>query len=116
MVKIRTRNGSVKVNGNSNIVVGRSLVVNGKKIIVDGVEQPFDDEFSEINIVIEGDVERVEGDFDTLTANTVGAISTQSGDVHCGDVAGSVSTMSGDVRCGDIGGSVSTMSGDIRKC
>lgn len=114
MVKISTRKGSVSINGNNCIAAGGSLIINGKRIFIDGKEQSFEEQFSEIHITIQGDVEIIDGEFDTLKAGNVGSINTVSGDIKCGDISGSVATMSGDVTCRKIGGHVSTMSGDIR--
>lgn len=115
MVKIRTRNGSISINGNNCIAAGGSVIINGRKILVDGKELSLEEQFSEVHISVQGDVEMVDGEFDTLTAKSVGSITTASGDINCGDVSGSVTSMSGDIRCGNVGGSVSTMSGDIRR-
>jgi hypothetical protein len=108
---------------NLNMVNGR-IVVNGKeyrgnniqivngKVVVDGVEQ---DEIHDhkITVTVHGDVKQLQTSSGNVTAENVGTIQTNSGDVNCGDVSGSVKTMSGDVRCGTVKGNVKTMSGDI---
>ena len=106
---------TITINGKRmNFSGGNVSVINGK-VIVDGknVDVPDAPVF---NIVVEGNVGEVSGDFATVTvAGDAGSVKTMSGDAKVdGNVNGSVSTMSGDVRVkGSIGGSVSTMSGDI---
>lgn len=102
----------VKVNGTSFSGKG-TIIVNNGRVIVDGRDVTPDAKV--IRIEVTGNVESLSVDAcATLCVNgSVGDVSTQSGDVKCGDVNGSVSTMSGDVRCGSVGGNVKTMSGDI---
>lgn len=103
--------GSININGKD--FVGRNVVINGDKVIIDGVTQ--DQAIGHlVNITVHGDVDKIENEYGTVTANNVGTIKTMSGDVKCGDVSGSASTMSGDITCGNIAGSASTMSGNIR--
>lgn len=102
--------GSVNIDGKS--FSGRSIVIENGKVTVDGVTQ--DGSLTgDINVTVDGDVEKLELAYGKVECKNVGSVATQSGDVECHDVSGSVSTMSGDVDCGRVGGSVSTMSGDI---
>lgn len=107
----------INMNGNRVVIDGKSFsgrsvsIINGK-VIVDGIEQPGS-LIGDINVTAEGNIDKLENASGSIKANNVNTISTQSGNITCGDVNGSVSTMSGDVRCNSIGGSVTTMSGDI---
>jgi hypothetical protein len=101
---------------NSKSVSGRNIVVVNGRVIVDGKDET--PESKEINIVVTGDVEKLEVDAcSKIEVNgNVHNVKTLSGDVEIsGVVSGNVQTMSGDVKCGDIGGSVSTMSGDVKR-
>lgn len=93
---------------------GRSVTITNGRVVVDGKDLTPD--AKDIRIEVSGNVENITADAcNSITVNgSVGEVSTQSGDVKCGDVVGSVSVMSGDVRCGSVGGSVKTMSGDIK--
>jgi hypothetical protein len=111
---------SMTINGKRINVPGRNLTINGDKIIVDGKQVDLDGFGNDkvFNIVVEGNVDKVDGDFASIeVVGDAGSVKTMSGDATVrGDVTGSVSTMSGDVRVkGAIGGNVSTMSGDIKK-
>jgi hypothetical protein len=109
-MQINMKNGRVVIDGKE--FRGNNVSIINGKVTVDGIKQ--DGELvGDINIVVHGDVERIENSSGVVKANNVGNIKTQSGDVECSAVSGSVQTMSGDVTCGDIKGSVSTMSGDI---
>lgn len=104
-------NGRINIDGRS--FTGRNISISNGKVTIDGIVQ--DGELvGDINITVEGDIEKLENATGLVKANNVGSISTLSGDVECGNVSGSVSTMSGDVDCGTIGGNVKTMSGDIK--
>lgn len=106
---------TVTINGKPYISSGGSITVVGNRVIIDGKDMTFD--ANEIRIEVTGNV----GNLSVNACNTlhvkgsVGDVSTQSGDVTCGDVKGSVSTMSGDIRCGSVGGNAKTMSGDISR-
>lgn len=91
---------------------GNSVSIQNGKVTIDGKisADVFD---HEINIIINGDIDLLDNSNGTVTANNVGSISTQSGNVICKDVSGSVSTMSGDIACPVISGNARTMSGDI---
>lgn len=108
---------SISVNGVTISGLGRSVVIHDGKVIVDGKDvTPAD--VKEINITINGNVDKVEADACQTISVTgdVGNVKTLSGDITVtGDVKGSVQTMSGDVDCGgSVAGSVSTMSGDVK--
>jgi len=112
VMKIFSGGSSITIDGKS--FNGKNVSIVNGKVIVDGVTQ--DGELTgDINVVVHGDIDRLENSCGTVTAKAVGSISTQSGDVICEGVNGSVSTMSGDVRCTAISGSVSTMSGDVSR-
>jgi DUF4097 and DUF4098 domain-containing protein YvlB len=108
--------GNIIINGKRVATGGNITIVNGT-VIVDGKPVELDDS-PVFNIVVEGNVEQVSGDFATITVNgDSGPVKTMSGDVAVqGDVMGDAKTMSGDVRvAGGITGKVSTMSGDIKR-
>lgn len=92
---------------------GRSVTITNGRVIVDGKDLTPD--AKDIRIEVSGNVENITADAcNSITVNgAVGEVSTQSGDVKCGDVAGFVSSMSGDIDCGNVRGNVKTMSGDI---
>jgi hypothetical protein len=92
----------------------RSVVIKNGKVIIDGIDVTPDSKT--INIVIQGNVDRLEVDSCEAIAVTgsVKTLSSISGDVNCGDISGNVNSISGDIRCGDIGGNVSTISGDVK--
>ena len=106
----------VTINGTTIVTSGRSISVVGNKVIIDGKEIDLPDA-KQINISVEGSVEKLEVDVCekiSVTGN-VGNLASQSGDVEvAGNVSGSIQTMSGDVRCGAVGGNISTMSGDVK--
>ena len=105
---------TISINGMTIQGSGKVVISNGK-IMVNGKDVTPDSK--EINIVINGDVEKLEVDCcnKVEVIGSVKNIKTQSGDVEVtGDVDGNIQTMSGDVDCGMIGGSVSTMSGNVK--
>lgn len=103
---------TVIING-TTITAGRNITISGNRVIVDGKDVTPD--AKDIRIEVNGNVESISVDACNIinVTGSVGDLSTQSGDVKCGDVAGSVQSMSGDVRCGAVRGNVKTMSGDI---
>lgn len=110
---MKVSNGSIVINGNS--YSGRNITINNNKVIIDGVVQTFDE--TEINIVINGDVEGgVElssGDI-TIGGSVSGKVSTKSGDIRiAGNTTGDVSSMSGDVNCGSVVGDIRTVTGNV---
>ena len=110
-MNMNIRSGHVVVNGKR--YQGRNISIINGMVSIDGITQ--DGELAgDINIIVNGDVDNIENECGSIAAQNVGSISTQSGDVRCGDVSGSIQTMSGDVTCKTVKGSVRTMSGDIR--
>ena len=109
-MNLNMRNGRAIIDGRE--FVGSCVSISDGNVVVDGVVQ--DGTLSGVvNIEVHGDVERLENNNGKVVANNVGSITTQSGDVECGDVSGAVKTMSGDVNCSSVGISISTMSGDV---
>jgi hypothetical protein len=108
---------SIIINGRQINASGRSVSVVNGNVIIDG--RRIDVEPASVyNIVVEGNVEEVSGDFAKIEVKgNAESIKTMSGSARVeGAVAGSVSTMSGSVSVrGSVGGSVSTMSGNISK-
>jgi len=108
---VRIENGKVYVNG--NLVKGSE---NDKtiNILIEGNVDRVEIDYCS-NIVIEGDVKSLNSTSGDVNANNVtGDIKTTSGDVKIkGDVGGSVNTVSGDVEANKISGNVKTVSGDI---
>ncbi|MGE4497557.1 MAG: hypothetical protein AB7E48_06725 [Deferribacterales bacterium] len=103
-------NNTIVINGKS--YRGNSISISGDgEVIIDGIKQ--DSVIGKISVTLNGDADSIELESGEVVANNVGNISTQSGDVKCGNVSGSVQTMSGDVRADKIMGSAHTMSGDI---
>lgn len=101
-----------RVNGRVSILKNK-VVCNGDQVVdLDSLEE------KEINISINGDVEKIDVDAcDRIeVTGNVDYIKTMSGDIEVhGDVTGDVKTMSGDIDCGNVGGNASTMSGDVRR-
>ena len=91
---------------------GKSVSISNGKVTIDGVKQDGD-LVGDINITVNGDVEFLENECGTVSAQSVTTIKTMSGNVKCGEVKGSIKTMSGDVTCSDVSGNISTISGDI---
>ena len=110
----------IVINGKTISASGRNVSIINNRVIVDGKDVTPDlAETKEINIMVEGPIERLQVDACNKIGvrGNVGSIKTQSGnvDILSGNVQGSVQTMSGDVTCGNIAGSVSTMSGNIKQ-
>ncbi len=103
---------NIKINGIS--YSGDNISITNNKIVVNGKDvTPIE---KEINISIDGDVDKLKIDFcNKITVNgNVGDIKSQSGNFEItGDVNGSIKTMSGNIKCNKVKGSVSTMSGNI---
>lgn len=104
---------TITVNGITVQSSGNNISIRNGKVIVDGVDVTTNDKI--INIVVNGNVDHIDGSFGDLsiTGNVTGNIQTVSGDVRCSDVGGNIKTVSGDVNAGKIYGSVDTLSGDI---
>ncbi len=101
----------IKVNQTS--YSGRSVTIINNKVYIDGKDVTPD--AKEINISVEGDIEKLEVDYCSKleVKGNVGSLRSGSGDVICGDVTNGLTTGSGDVTCGNIAGNVSTGSGDV---
>ena len=110
-MNLNIRSGHVVINGKR--YQGRNVTIINNVVTIDGVTHGGE-LTGDINVVVNGDVDSIENESGSITAQNVGSITTQSGDVRCGDVFGSIQTMSGDVTCKSVKGSVKTMSGDIR--
>lgn len=103
-------NSSVAINGKT--YVGRNINIDGQRVIVDGKQVT---EAAVVDIVINGNVEKIDGACDVKVTGDVGEIDTSSGDISVtGNVKGNVKTTAGDVEIGgNVGGSVKTTAGDI---
>jgi len=101
------------INMNGKIYSGRSVSISNNKVIVNGVDITPDSKI--INIIIEGDVDKIEVDYcESVAVNgNAQTIRTTSGDIICKDVKGDVQSTSGDIEAGNVGGSIQTVSGDI---
>ena len=119
----------VTINGKT--YSGKSVSVRNGKVIIDGNEQKCDDKI--INIMVEGDIERLDvgcaekiaiagnvGSVKTDTANVdingnvEGGVTTEVGNVKCGDVGGNVRSEVGNITCENVNGKVKTEVGDIK--
>lgn len=128
-LKFFKRMATFKIN--SKTITGKTITIINGKITIDGKD--VTPEGKEINISVEGNVEKIEADAFTkliisgnagnirtsvgdieVKGSVSGSVDTQSGDIDCGDVGGNASTMSGDINCGSIKGNASTMAGDIK--
>lgn len=105
------KRGNITIDGRD--FIGRSVVINNNKVTIDGVQQEGE-LIGDINITVNGDIEKLENESGTVKARNIESASTMSGDIECGNITGSVSTMSGNIDCEDIGGGCSTMSGNIK--
>jgi len=119
------------INLNGKSYSGRNVTIRNGKVIIDGKEQKCDDKV--INIMVEGDIERLDvgcaekiavqgnvGNVNTDTANVdinghvEGNVTTEVGNVKCGDVGGNVRSEVGNVTCENVNGKVKTEVGDIK--
>lgn len=108
----------ITINGKTIKSKGTNISIINNKIIIDGITvENFDDYTKDIEITIEGNVNKLETTSGNVTVKgDVGEIETASGDIEIdGDCGGSIRTASGDVRCENVQGDVKTMSGDIRR-
>ncbi len=109
----------IVVNGVTIASGGNITIVNGR-IIVDGQHAALNGELGEakvFNIVVEGDVEKVSGEFASIEVQgNAGRVDSVSGSVKvAGSVSGKVETVSGSVRVeGTVAGDVRTVSGNVR--
>lgn len=94
---------------------GNNIVVTNGKVTIDGKDET--PETKEINISVEGNIEKLKVDSCNVVSVTgaVTSVSTVSGKVKItGNVSGGVQTVSGNVDCGDVGGPINSVSGNIR--
>lgn len=103
-------NSSVTINGKT--YVGRNISIDGQRVIVDGKQVT---EAAVVDIVINGNVEKIDSACDVKVTGDVGEIETSAGDISVtGNVKGDVRTNAGDIEIGgSVGGSVKTTAGDI---
>lgn len=119
-INFRSRgSNNVQINGKSYNVPNGNISIIGEDIYVNGKRFDTGDEAMSakiLNIVINGDVDKVEGNSVEVSGNA-GNVSTVSGDISIrGSVDGNVSSTSGDVEIsGSVSGNVSTISGDIKR-
>lgn len=101
----------IKVNGIS--YSGNNLVIKNGRVFCDGKD--VTPEMKEINITVEGDVEKIQIDACEIlnVYGSVGSIKSGSGDIDCVNITGNIKTGSGDIKCNDVGGSIETGSGNI---
>ena len=80
------KNSSVTINGKT--YVGRNINVDGQRVIVDGKQVT---EAAIVDIVINGNVEKIDGACDVKVTGDVGEIDTSAGDISVtGNVKGDV--------------------------
>lgn len=93
---------------------GNNISINNNEVRIDGVNVTPKDTLN-VNIIVDGNIESIEGAADVKVLGDADSVSTLSGDVEIGgNVNKNVKTMSGDVKVdGHISGNVKTMSGDI---
>lgn len=113
--------GTIVING-QRFRYNESLSIINGKYFVDGKEvkdwYELTKDQKEINITIEGDVNKLDVDCcDRIyVKGNVGKVKSTSGDIEVeGDVDGDVQTVSGDIICRNVGGDASTVSGNIRR-
>jgi len=118
-------------NMNGTVFSGKNINIRNGKVIIDGKEQKCDDKV--INIMVEGDIERLDvtsaekiaiqgnvGSVKTDVANVdinghvEGGVTTEVGNVKCGDVGGNVKSEVGNITCENVNGKVKTEVGDIK--
>lgn len=104
-------NASIMIGGHT--FTGKNIKLDEKNIIVDDVTQEEKVDEREIVIHVNGDVESITTDSGDVHARQVGTITSESGDVACGDVSGDVTSSYGDISCGKVGGDVSSNAGDV---
>jgi hypothetical protein len=102
------------INMNGVKYEGSTVVIRNNKVTVNGVDVTPDTKI--INILVEGDVEKVSADYceKIVIAGNAKSVQTTSGDIQCKDVEGNVVTTSGEIECGNVGGNVQTVSGDVK--
>ena len=108
-IKINNRTISYSDSKNNLSITSKGIFLNGKNILT-GSEVG-----SPLNIVIEGDIDKLETSSDLEINGNVGNITSNSGDIDIsGGVSGNIELNSGDIDIsGGVGGNVKTTSGDI---
>jgi len=104
---------SININGTK--YQGSSVVIRNNKVIVNGKDVTPDTKV--VNILVEGDVDKVSADYceKIMVSGSAKTVQSTSGDIECGEVHGNIQTTSGDIECsGNVGGSVQTVSGDVK--
>ena len=105
----------VTINGKT--YYGNNIKVSNNKVIIDGKDATPEDTLK-VNILVEGDIQRLEVDVAEKIAigGYAGSVNTQSGSVEVRQhVVGSVETVSGSVKIqGDVHKNVQTVSGSVK--
>lgn len=104
--------GTITINGKT--YTGNSIIISNNEVYIDG--ERADSEGKQINISVQGDIEKLHVDACSLikVAGDVGIASSVSGDIDIqGNVSGNASTTSGDIEAHTIHGGASSVSGDI---
>ena len=107
---------TIIINGKRIVSQGRNISVINGQVIVDGKVVELD-EAPVYNIVVEGNVEEISGEFASITVNgDARTVSTISGNAEVGNnVSGNVSSVSGNVNVqGSVAGRASSVSGNVR--
>lgn len=114
MVKIIRNNKSTIITGPGSITITNGKIsVDGKPLSEIEVVDPDE---KEINITIEGNIERLEVDYCNTIKVTGNAkrVKTNQGDIEVGgDVSGDIHTNMGDITCGNVEGDCHTNMGSI---
>ena len=103
---------SININGKS--YAGRNIVISNGKVIIDGKDQT--PEGKEINISVDGNVNRLEVDYaDRIDIKGDVAIADcKNGNLSCRDIVGDAETKNGNIVCsGKIEGNATTKNGNI---
>ncbi len=106
--------GKIVVNGKE--YSGNLIEVKKDGVYVDGEQQSTSDGSLKFNISVYGDVDLIKsgaGNIHVSCADNIGSISSECGDIKCGNVKGSIITQHGDIECANIVGNVSTELGEI---
>ena len=109
---VRIENGKVYVDGNLVKGTENDKVIN---ILIEGNVDRIDVDYCD-NLVVDGDVNTLETVSGNVKANTVkGNVQSTSGKVEvAGNIEGDVETVSGTVKGHTFNGKVKTLSGNIK--
>ncbi len=107
---------SIIINGNQIISNGNNnIIVSGNKIFIDGNDVTPD--AKEINIEVNGNIERLEVD-NCNNIKVIGeckSVKSHNASIDIeGNVDGDVTTHNGNIDCQNVSGSVSTKNGNIK--